>query len=134
MNYHPGPAPPAPPSPGHRPLQLPLHLLHAEKSLRPRLPFPRPARAVDLRRDHTPHPALPSPWRRKAPPDRGRAPAAPEPRPPRPDAVRDPGHRSDPDDERRAPGPAGQDAQGCGAPADYGEPGQPGQRRLPDDE
>ncbi len=37
---------------GHRPLQLPLRLLHAEGGLRPRPSVPRPARAADLRGDH----------------------------------------------------------------------------------
>ena len=36
---------------GHRPLQLPLRLLHAEGGLRPRLRVPRPRRAPDLRGD-----------------------------------------------------------------------------------
>src|SRR6188474_2782543 len=38
-----GPAPPRPADLGHGPVQLPLHLLHAEGDLRARLPVP-PAR------------------------------------------------------------------------------------------
>ena len=51
VTRHPRPAAARPAHLGHRPLQLPLRLLHAEGGLRPRLPLPRAARAADLRGD-----------------------------------------------------------------------------------
>ena len=45
------PAAARPPDLGHRPLQLPLHLLHAEGGLRQRLPLSRAAGAARLRGD-----------------------------------------------------------------------------------
>ena len=47
---HPGPAAARPADLGHRPLQLPLRLLHAEGGLRPRLPLPRPRELLRSRR------------------------------------------------------------------------------------
>ena len=65
---------------GHRPLQLPLRLLHAEGGLRPRLPVPAARRAADLRGDRAPRARLRRPRRREDPPHRRRAAAAPQPR------------------------------------------------------
>ena len=44
-------AAPRPAHLGHRPLQLPLHLLHAEGGVRPRLRVPAPRAAADVRGD-----------------------------------------------------------------------------------
>ena len=62
---------------GHRPLQLPLRLLHAEGRVRPRLPVPAARRAADVRGDRARSRASSSAHGvREDPPDRRRAAAA----------------------------------------------------------
>ena len=51
---HAGPAAARPAHLRHRPLQLPLQLLHAQGSLRQGLPFPAACSAAQLRGDHAP--------------------------------------------------------------------------------
>src|SRR5688572_853108 len=64
-------ADPGPPRLGHRPLQLPLRLLHAEGGLRARPCVPPAGRAPDLRRDRAPR-APPRRARRREDPHHGR--------------------------------------------------------------
>ncbi len=76
---------------GHRPLQLPLRLLHAEGCLRPRLPIPAARGAADVRGDRAHRCDLRPPGRAEDPPDRRRAAVAPQPRAPGRDAARSSG-------------------------------------------
>ena len=129
-----GAADPGSPHLGHRPLQLPLRLLHAEGGLRPRLSVPPPRRAPDLRGDRAPRPDVRRPGRREDPHHgRGTA-AAPRSRDPAGDAGRDPGRRPDADDERRPAGAQGAGAQGRRTRAHHGQPGLARRRDLPHDE
>src|SRR5262249_53925988 len=52
---------------GHRPLQLPLRLPHAEGGLRPRPPLSRPAGAADVRGDRARRPCVRERRRAEAP-------------------------------------------------------------------
>src|SRR5262249_52219294 len=63
------PSPPRSPDKRHGPVQLPLHLLHAEGGLRPRLPVPRPPGAAQLRGGHPRRARRRLPRRDQPPPD-----------------------------------------------------------------
>ena len=103
---------------GHRPVQLPLRLLHAEGGLRARLRVPRPARAAHVRGDRAPGPRVRRARRREDPDHRRRAARPPRPRAAGRAARGDRRPRPDADDERRA-APAKAQAlcatPGCGA-------------------
>ena len=61
---------------GHRPLQLPLRLLHAQGGVRRHLPVPAAEVAAELRGDHAAGAAVRRAWRAQAPAHRRRAAAA----------------------------------------------------------
>ena len=64
---------------GHRPLQLPLHLLHAARGVRRRLPVPAARGPADLRGDRPPRAALRRHRRAQDPAHRRRTAAAARP-------------------------------------------------------
>ena len=73
---------------GHRPLQLPLHLLHAARGVRRELQVPAARRDPQLRGDRAPGAHLRRPGREEDPPHRRRAAAAARPAGPGRDARR----------------------------------------------
>ena len=104
----PRPAAARPPDLGHGPLQLPLHVLHAEGGLRPRLRVPAARRGPELRGDRAAGAGLRRARRREAADHRRRAARPARPAGPRRDARRAPdagrrAARPDADDERLRP-------------------------------
>ena len=112
---------------GHRPLQFPLQLLHAEGGLRPELCVPAALVAADLRGDRSRRPAVRRPRREEDPPHRRRAAAAPRPRAAGGDARRAVvrrRHAARPhaDDQRLDPRTQGRGAEGRGLAPRDGQP------------
>ncbi len=104
-------AAPRPAHLGHRPLQLPLRLLHAEGGLRSRLPFHGSQGAPQLRGDRAGGACVRPPRRGEDPHHRRRAAAASRPRAPRRAPGRHRRPRPDADDERRDPPRQGRGAR-----------------------
>ena len=117
-----GRAPARPAHLGHRPLQLPLRLLHAQGRLRARLPVPAARRPADVRGDHAARARVRGARRREDPPHRRRAAAAPERRAPGRDARRHRRARPHADDQRRAARAQGKRAARRRPAARDGEP------------
>src|SRR5919106_4914399 len=115
---------------GHRPLQLPLHVLHAEGGLREQLPLPPPRRAPHVRGDRAPRAALRRPGCPEGAADRRRTAPPPRRREARRDARRHLGARPHHDDERRAPDTEGKRPRGRRPYPHHREPRLPRRRRL----
>ena len=132
-------APPRPADLGHRPVQLPLHLLHAEGGLRPGLRVPAPGPGPDASRRSTGWPGRSSRGRGEAPDHRWRAARPARPAGPDRDAGRAAyagrlARRPDPDDERLRPPSARAGPPGGRAPAGDGQPRLARRGDVPGDE
>ena len=129
---HAGPAAARSADLGHRSLQLPLRLLHAQGGLRARLRVPRARRAADVRGDRAAGADLRRrPWGEQDPPDRRRAARAPRAGAARRDAradprARGPGH----DHQRLGAGAQGAGARGRRAAPDHRQPRLPRRRGV----
>ena len=128
-----------PPDLGHRPLQLPLPVLHARGGVRPRLRLPPARRGAVVRGDRAPRVDLRRPRRPQAADHRRRAARPPRPavarRPPR--AAADDGRRSGRPhaDHQRLRAPGARRAAGRRRPAaHHRQPRLPRRRRVRPDE
>ena len=124
---------------GHRPVQLPLPVLHAGRGLRARLRVPAPRPGADVRGDRAARAGLRRPRGRQAPDHRRRAAGPAGPAGARSRALGDPGSgrragRPHAHDQRlRAPA-AGRAPGARRAAADHGERGLARRRHGPRDE
>src|SRR5215211_6854374 len=119
-----------PPHLGHRPLQLPLHLLHAEGGLREQLSLPTQSRPAHVRGDRAARADLRLTRRGEDPPDgRGTAPPARDRKAGR-NACGNSRARPHDDDERDAPPTEGEVPRGRGAQARHREPRLSRRRRV----
>src|SRR5688500_16638083 len=97
-----------------------MHVLHAARGIRARLPVPQPDGAAELRRDRPPGADFRRAWGGEDPADRGRAARAPgRPQPHRATARYPRPEGPDADYEWLAAASAGAKAEGCRPRADY---------------
>ncbi len=119
---------------GHRPLQLPLRLLHAEGRVRRRLPVPASRGPAHVRGDRARRPDLRRARRFQDPADRRRAADAPQRRAPGRDAGQPRRRRPHADDQRRAAREEGAQPRRRRPDARDGEPRFARRRDVPRDE
>src|SRR6266581_7030986 len=119
---------------GHRPLQLPLHLLHAARRVRPRLRVSPEERFAELRGDRAAGARFQRPRGRENPPDRRRASTAQEPRAPDRDARRHSGDRSHAHHQWLGAREKSARPEGGGPHPRHGQPRLAGRDGIPQDE